>query len=57
MIFEIVLEKVKNVLIFVFELFKMIDKYSKYVRRVGHAILMSFLKRVGEGVRPIKRLI
>lgn len=57
MIFEIVLEKVKNILIFVFEFFKMIDKYSKYVRRVGHAILTPFLKRVGEGVRPIKRLV
>lgn len=57
MILEIVLEKVKNLLIFVFEFFKMIDKYSEYVRRVGHAILIPFLKRVGEGVRPIKRLI
>ena len=57
MILEIVLEKVKNVLIFVFEFFKMIDKYSEYVRRVVHAILTPFLKRVGEGVRPIKRLI
>ena len=57
MILEIVLEKVKNLLIFVFEFFKMIDKYSEYVRRVGHAILTPFLKRVGEGVRPIKRLI
>lgn len=57
MIFEIVLEKVKNILIFLFQFFKMIDKYSEYVRRVDHAILTPFLKRVGEGVRPIKRLM
>lgn len=42
MISEIVLEKVEKMLIFISFLFKMINKYSKYERRVGHAIVLPF---------------